>query len=570
MRRFFAFIVTIILILALATGASAVTGASKLTGFATVSADGSCQVSLTVTIHLEDTVDKLYFPIPAEATGISLNGSRISAARSDSARQVNLSRLVRGVVGDVTANIHYSLYDVIHTTEAGALEMQLPLLAGFQYPVEAMEFSVTLPGAVDTLPSFVSGYHQARIEEDLTYSVENATITGSSLKAMKDHETLTMHLAVSEEMFPQSITQTQDYDLGETAMGICAALALIFWLIAMWNSPMLPQESTEPPEGFHAGQLGCIAAGQGTDLTLMVLSWAQLGYVLIQVDRRKHVLLHRLMDMGNERSELEQRCFAKLFGKRQVVDTTSYHYAQLCRMTAKRTDGMKELIRPRTGNPRIFRVIAAGIGLFGGACLAVALAEGAALQGLLIFVLGVAGAVSGWFIQAFGAGVLVGHRRSLQISLILSGLWLLLGLMAGAFPVALKMVGALLAAGLLLAWGGRRTALGRQTQAQVMGLQRYLRTADKHQLQRICETDPDYFFRLAPYAVALGVDKAFAKGFGKTKLDRCPYLTTGIDAQMNALQWSALIRKTVDAMNDRAEKLPLEKLLGILHNITRR
>lgn len=570
MRRFCMFIIAIIVILTLVTGVSAVTEASKLGSFATVSADGSCQVSLAVTLHLENPVDKLYFPIPAEATGVSLNGSRISATRSDGVRKINLSRLVRGVVGDVTANIHYSLYDVIHTTETGALEMQIPLLSGFQYPVETLEFSVTLPGTVDMLPSFVSGYHQARIEEYLTYSVDSATITGSSLKAMKDHETLAMHLSVSEEMFPQSITQTQSYAWGETAMGICAALALIVWVITMWNAPMLPQSNTEPPEGFHAGQLGCIAAGQYTDLTLMVLSWAQLGYVLIQVDRRQHVLLHRLMDMGNERSELEQRCFAKLFGKRQVVDTSSYHYAQLCHMTAKRKDGMKELIRPRSGNPRFFRGIAAGIGLFGGACLAVALAEGAALQGLLIFVLGVAGAVSGWLMQDFGAGILVGHRRSLQTSLVLSSLWLLLGLIAGAFPVALKMVLSLLAAGLLLAWGGRRTPLGRQTQAQVLGLQRYLRTVDKTQLQRIYETDPDYFFRLAPCAVALGADRTFAKGFGSTKLERCPYLTTGTDTHMTALQWSRLIRKTVDAMNDRRNKLPLEKLLGILHSMTRR
>ena len=570
MRRVSAILAAVILVLALAVSASATTGVSKLGSFATVSADGSCQVTLTVTLHLENAVDKLYFPIPAEATGVSLNGSRISAARSDGVRQINLSRLLRGIVGDVTVNIHYSLYDVIHTTEADTLEMQIPLLSGFQYPVEALEFSVTLPGAVETLPSFISGYHQARIEEDLTYSVDNVTITGSSLKAMKDHETLTMHLAVSEELFPQSIVQTQNYDLGETTMGICAALALIVWVITMWNPPMLPQSSAEPPEGFHAGQLGCIAAGQGTDLTMMVLSWAQLGYVLIQVDRRQHVLLHRLMDMGNERSELEQRCFHKLFGKRQIVDTTSYHYAQLCRMAAQRKDGTKELIRPRSGNPRIFRTISAGIGLFGGACLAVALAEGAALQGLLIFLLGAAGAFSGWFIQSFGAGVLLGHRHSLRISLPLSGLWLLLGLIAGAFPVALKMVGALLAAGLLLAWGGRRTTLGRQTQSQVLGLQRYLRTADKNQLERICDSDPDYFFRLAPFALALGVDKAFAKRFGSTKLDRCPYLTTGMDAHMTALQWSALMRKTIDAMNDRAEKLPLEKLLGIIHSIIKR
>lgn len=570
MRRFLGLLSAVFLIIALSVGVSAATGASKSESFATVSADGSCQVSMTVTIHLEQAMDKLYFPVPEEATGITLNGSRVSAARSDGARQVNLSRLVKGVVGDVTVNIHYSLYDVIHATDVGTLEMRVPLLSGFRYPVEQLNFSVTLPGEVTTLPSFVSGYHQARIEESLSYMVENATVSGSSIKAMKDHETLMMHLVVSPEMFPQDIAHTQDYTLGETAMGICAALALVIWVITLWNLPRLPKVTAEPPEGMHAGQLGCVAAGRGTDLTMMLLSWAQMGYVLLQVDRRNRVLVHRLMDMGNERSDFEQRCFGKLFGKRQVVDSASLHYVQLQQVVAHRTDGMTELFHRRTGNPKVFRAVASGIGLFGGACLAVALAEGAALQGFLIVLLGALGAVSGWQIQSFGAGILIGHRRSLQTSLALSAAWLLLGLIAGAFPVALKMVGALLAAGLLLAWGGRRTALGKQTQAQVFGLQHYLRTVDKQQLQSLCETDPEYFFRMAPCALALGVDLAFAKRFGNRKLEHCPYLSVGSQAPMSAQQWSKLLRKTVNAMNDRLEKLPLEKFLGIIHSLLKR
>ena len=433
-----------------------------------------------------------------------------------------------------------------------------------------MEFSVTLPGEVTTLPSFVSGYHQARIEESLSYTVENATVSGSSIKAMKDHETLTMHLVVSPEMFPQDIAHIQDYSMGETAMWICAGLSLVIWMIMLWNLPRLPKVTPEPPEGMHAGQLGCVAAGQGTDLTMMILSWAQMGYVLLEIDRRKHVLVHRLMDMGNERSDFEQRCFGKLFGKRQTVDTASLQYAQMQQAVARRADGMTELFHRRTGNPKVFRAVASGIGLFGGACLAVALAGGAALQGFLIVLLGALGAVSGWHIQSFGTGILLWQRRSLRNSLLLSGLWLLLGLIAGAFPVALEMVGGLLIAGLFLAWGGRRTALGKQTQAQVFGLQHYLRTAQKQQLQRLCETDPEYFFRMAPCALALGAERAFAKQFGNVKLERCPYLSAGPDTPMTALQWSKLLRKAVDGMNDRAEKLPLEKFLGIIHSLLKR
>ena len=49
----------------------AATSATGLSGYATVNADGGCQISLTLTLRLEQAVDKLYFPLPGEATGVT-------------------------------------------------------------------------------------------------------------------------------------------------------------------------------------------------------------------------------------------------------------------------------------------------------------------------------------------------------------------------------------------------------------------------------------------------------------------------------------------------------------------
>ena len=559
----------LLLIVVLATTVCAATGASSVKSFATVAADGSCQVTMTVTLHLEQPVEKLRFPVPAEATGITLNGSRVSVSKSGDAKRVDLGKLVKNVVGDVTFTINYSLHNVIHSTQAQTLEMQVPMLAGFEYPIEAMEFSVTMPGQIQVLPGFVSGYHQARIEEYLTYSVDGATVSGSTLKAMKDHETLSMTMAVTEEMFPRTIAQTEDYGFGYIAMAICGGAALLYWLVFMFNLPVWWRRSTEPPQGFTAGQMGCLIAGQGVDLSMTVLSWAQLGYILIQVERSGQVLLHKRMDMGNERSEAERRLFNKLFGKRNLVNTSGYGYAQLCLAAGEKPAGIGELMTRFNGSPVIFRALASGIGLFGGISLAVALAGGAALQVVLVVLLGAFGAYSGWHIQKAGAGILLWNLRKTTPALILCGIWLLLALAAGAFSVGLWMVLGLLTAGVLLAWGGRRTELGRQLLTQVLGLRRYFRTADKQQLRNLCETDPDYFFRLAPYAMALGADKAFAKSFGNYKLNGCPYLTSGMDAHMTALQWRKMMRDAVAAMDGRADRLPAEKLMQLIRRITK-
>lgn len=569
MRRVAAVLLTLFLTVYLGLNASAATGISAMSGFATVDSDGGCQISLTMTLHLEQSMDKLYFPIPAEATGLTLNGSRVSASRSGNVRNVNLSRLVRNVTGDVTVNLQYSLYDVIATTDADTLEMQLPLLSGFEYPIDKIEFSVTLPGAVEVLPGFVSGYHEARIEEDLTYSVNGATITGSSVRALKDHETLTMTMAVTEKMFPRTLTHTHDYQWALIAMGICAGVALLYWIITMWNRPGFAKTQPEPPQGYSAGSLGCVMAGTGVDLTMMVLSWAQLGYVLIHVKGRD-VILYRRMDMGNERSETEVHWFRKVFGKRDRVNTSDFRYAQLCRMAAKRPGDRAGLMRRFNGNPLIFRGIAGLIGLFGGMSIAVALADGAALQGFLLVLFGALGAVSGWYIQLFGAGFFLRSQRLLKRSLGLCGVWLLLGLISGATDVALWMDAALLVAGLLLAWGGRRTSTGRLIQMQTRGFSRYLQTVRPGELLRICRNDPDYFFRLAPYALALGREKTFAKRFGQLRLEHCPYLTTGMDGHMTVLQWAALMRKAVTLMDARANRLTVEKTIRLIHSITRR
>lgn len=569
MRRIVMLVTALILVMSLATGVWAAASASDVTSHTTVDRDGSAKVTMTATLHLDQAGDDLTFPVPADATNVTLNGDRVSAKKSGDVRLIDLDRELKVVSGDVSVSISYGLPDVIHPSEAGGLELRIPMLSGFAHPISDLTFSVTLPGQIDTLPAFSSGYHQANIEKDLVYTINGATVTGSSLTELKDHETLEMTLVVSEDMFPQTLADTQDYGFAIIAMIVCGGVGLLYWVIFLRFWPLRRDRSVEPPHGYTAGELGCVMNMVGVDLPLSVLTWAQLGYILIQVDRHNRVLLHKRMDMGNERKEAEQRLFKKLFGKRNTVDASSYSFAVLNLAAAKKPAGVRELMHRRSGNPKVFRAAVSGIGLFGGISIAVAISSGAFLQGLLIILLGSLGAVSGWYIQSWGGCLLTGKRHRLLATLGVCAVWLLLGLMAGIFNVAMGMVAGLLAGGLLLAWAGRRTDIGKQSRAQILGLRHYLRKTDKLLLQRLLNSDPDYFFQLAPYAMALGVDKAFAKRFGNKRLNGCPYLTTGMDAHMTALEWAQLMTKTVDSMNDRARKLPLEKLLAFIRSLTK-
>ena len=564
MRRFSVFLAALVLLAGLCLSAYAATGASQIGSFATVSTDGSCQVNMTVTLHLEQGLEELRFPIPLEATNVSLNGSRAGVGRSGGYRYVNLARLTKGMAGEFTFTIHYMLSNVIHKTEAGNLELRLPMLSGFAYPVAGMSFSVTLPGPPESTPVFSSGYHKEEIEKSLVYTVEGATISGSFQEELKDHETMTMTLAVSETMFPQTAVEIRDMDFVYTAMGVFAGAAVLYWLLFLRTLPFLRKYSPEPPDGCTAGELGCIINTRGMDLTMTVFSWASLGYILIQIDRNDRVLLHKRMDMGNERGDAERFWFRKLFGKKKLVDTGSWHYAQLCRMAEKRVSDIRELMRPGSGNPRIFRALISGAAVFGGIALGNSLATGAALQDLLTVVLAVAGGISGWMIQGWGYCLLLRERQKLWIALGCCGLWLILGLAAGILPLCIGIVAGLLAAGLLTAFGGRRTQWGRLLCGQVTYFRKHLRTARPQELQRICASNPEYFFDKIPFAIAMGVDKSFSKAFGKMRLPGCTWLTTGMDAHMTASEWNAQMRWAAEAMDARSKQLLLEKLLRLI------
>ena len=570
MRRFFMLLAALLLLITAATGVSAATSVTAAQAVATVNADGSCQVNLTVTVHTDAPVEDAFFPVPREATAVRLNGYRVLAPRDGQIRKVSLSRVMGKVAGNPTFSVQYTLRDVIHTTETDTQQLQLPLLSGFAYTIESLQFTVTLPGTIDAKPAFTSGYHQSSIEADLSCTVEGMTVTGASLKGLKDHETLTLLLDVSDEMFPRTIVETRDPTVALIAMGICAGLALLFWLITMRDLPLLPHTTNTPPEGFSAGTLGCVAGMQGADLSLLVLTWAELGYLQLQRDRRGNVSLIKRMDMGNERSDFEQRCFKKIFERSMVVDTASAAYARLHRSLAGRTAQLQELIRTRPVCFRIFRLLACGIGIAGGVGMGLVWGSGAALMAILVFVLGVTGGLSGWYILAWADSLLLHRKPNFIPALLLCGLWLLIGLMSGAFYIAGYMVAGLLLAGLLLRIGGLRTHQGKQITARIRGLRYYLIFTGSAKLRRRLETDPEYFFRMLPYAMALGVDTIFARRFGSARVGSCPYLTGSGREGMTASQWCSLLRKTVSAMEQRANQLPYENLVRVIHSLIKR
>lgn len=566
MSRFAAVLCSLLLVLALAVGVSATT-AEDISIFNTVSNDGSCQVTMTVTLHIDQAEEKLTFPVPKDAVNITLNGNRVGTEQTGSARLIDLSKTLGGMTGDFSFTVNYTLYDLVQYVSEDELQLSLPLLSGFGYPVDQLQFSVTMPGVLSVRPNFYSGYHQKNIEKDLNYSVSGATIAGRSWNELKDHETLVMTLAVTEEMFPQSHIELPTLDDVGTAVNICALVALVYWIFFLRNFPFRRVSQTTPPEGYGAGQMVSVLSLQGADLSLMAFSWAQLGYLTIRMDRRGHVYLMKRMDMGNERSTFEQRCFQNLFSRREQVDTGSTHYIRQCQAAAKMRGAWQGFLRRRSGNIKLFRAIISLCGAFSAVSLAVVFSASMAIPWLLIVPMGLLGLISCVYMLHWAEGFFLHRRGKLWLAAGLSAVWLLLGYLAGQIGVSVWLSVIQLIGGLLAFFGGQRTEAGKQAAAEVLSLRRYMRKLSSEHIHQLQRGNPDFFYDFAPHAMALGSCRAFARRFGKLRLPPCPYILAADTANLTAVQWSQLMRQILDGMNARQRQMPLEKMRKAVRSV---
>ncbi len=559
MKRLICVLFAVVLCMGLAMPAFAHSGAQEVQSQTTVRRDGSCSVSVTVTLQYDQAEPSPVFPVPENAQDIRLNGSSATVYTAANSQMVSLKSITGGQSGSFTFTLSYNISAVVAADEEGALLLTLQLLNAFPHPVEELSAKITLPGKIDGRPSFSSSYYRDTIEDHLGVTVAGDQITVWTTQPLKDHESLTMTLPVSAELFPDAARTARVLSAMDLIIVLTVLAAVGFYLIAL--RPKLSRRRPRPdtPDGICAGELGLWLTGSGMDLSMLVVSWAQLGYLRIQVDQHGRVLLHKRMDMGNERSVFENRVYHDLFGRRSVVDGTGGHYAMLCRSVRKKTPQLKNIYRSSPVAVRIFRILCALAGLLSGVLTAGAFAAHSTF--LQIF-LGCQFALMAWLIQEGGRHLPLRRRVPLAVAGGSAGLWLILGLWSGEWLVAVLMILFQLLAGLASAIGGQRTVLGQQAMLQILSLRKFMAKASKQELVRLLRANPGYFHELAPYALAMGMDKRFARRFAKLRLPECTYLIEGHQRQMTAAEWAAMLRSAVDKLDRRADRLFFERLTG--------
>ena len=570
MRRIFRILILLLCLGLMTTAVSAQSSATEVSSIVTVTADGRCQITTSVHLHLDRPSAGLTFPLPKDATNVAVNGTSVRTYASGMDPDVVLADLssLNGISGDYTLMFSYILPDVLRTerdetTKISRLVMEIPLLSGFEFPVESVSFSVTMPGEVTGTPTFSSSYLQTGIESKIDTVIGGQLITGSTKTSLQDREKFSLIMTVPEEMFPGKLYIEREGNPEIVPMSVLGALALLYWIIFMRTLPVFRHDRSVPIAGITAGELGCRLTAAGADLTMMIFTWAQLGYLRIRVDRKGRVILEKRMDMGNERGDFEQKTFRTLFAKNDLVDATGSQYARLCRYTAETVAGVKEMYTKRAGNVAIFRILGCGVSVFCGICFAMNIGRSDIIHTMLSIIFGILGAVTAWGIQGGMYKLHIRGKIPVYVAGVCSLLWVILGIVSGQWIMGIVVMLAQNLIGLLAAYGGRRSELGKFDAGQILGLRHFLKKLDAGKLERLLENNPEYFFDMLPYAIALGVDTRFAKAFGNMRMPECHYLLVSRNDRRTAVEWALIVRKIADRMDKRQRKLELEKWLPL-------
>lgn len=540
---------------------------TMLEGTYTFAEDGSCAVQLTVSLQFSAGVSDFSLPLPGSATEVAVSGQGYTSSRTGDTLVLNLH--AAGQLADQTMLISYRLLETTVASDDGQL-CTLPLLQATRAcPIESYHATITLPAAFEEKPVFESFYYQDLIESYLEIQYPERGIEVQSLQPLRDHEPLTMTLALPAGYFDLRFLAGRTATPDILLFWVFVVLGVAFWAVFLRNRLLLPKASAMPPLSGNAGAVPYLLTGADPDPAIMVLYWASLGYLSVTRLRSGKLRLTRQIEMGTERRGYEMRIFRSLFdrGDERIVPSAAFRAVRDAAPDIARGHWEQRLFVPHHGHPRILRVLGA---LAGTALCLLAfdrLLPAQSGRWFAILPLTALGFPACLLLQPAAACFLQRRPARILLRAAIGLLYLVIPMhLAGLRFLTWLCVLFQLLIGLALTLGGRRTKGGMRHAEAMLGLRRYLRTEKTPALHALLAADPQYFYRTLPYADALRVGGSFARHFDSIPMEPCVWLTAEGRSCPDAESFYRLYRQVLDTLREQTDT----PILNLLRNLLQR
>ena len=514
----------------------------------TLDEGGRATMTQTIELYVVGERDELRFSFPEGAKRIDIPGYWTGSDKEKGIKYLTVSNR-KGFTGIHVFNLTCTMDKLVSGGEASQI-LTLPLVSLQDYQIGVLTFTVSLPQEFAGSPRFSSGYYNNHVEELMSVASASGVITGRMNQIMRDNDTLTMTLALPEGYFAGRYGESKLTPVMTVLIFAILLLAAGYWFHTMKNPPLRVHARTLPPDGVNPGDIPFLLAGGSSDFNLLVCHWAVLGYLSFYINKSGHVILRRRMSMGNERRAFERKLFDLLFGGDNLCDGASLRYKKVGdkAMAVIPRYWSKRLYEKRSGSPFVARTLCSA------ACaLATLLAMDAVapekLHGLFLFVSLIAGYAMGWMIpKACGAFYLndwVYTGIGIGCGLIL----LIVGGMGGATLTMLPAVAVTAFIGWQTCHGGMRRPYGDEVIGQTLGFRRFMHNASDHHVMQMLRRDPQYFYKILPYAEAMGQGRHFVSLFHDCKLEPCQWYESARSIPTTASAFYDHYIDTLDMLN---------------------
>lgn len=525
-----------------------------------VAGDGTCTVTATAEVSFTSAPTTFAFPLNAKASSVSASGAAYSTSTRSGVEYAVFSEPA-GFTGQRSFTCTYSLPCAATATEDGQQFSLNVIDGGWEYAISSFILNMTFLSPVPVQPTWDSAFHGEVIDNSLTIQVSGNTLTARSVESIIDHETISMGIAFPADTFHIVHQAGRTLSFSQIAFYVLLALAFVYWFFFLRHRLLLAGHNQALSSDATAGEMPCILFGEAPDVAAMIAQWGDLGYLTIHRGRNRRIVLTRRMDMGNERKAQELRLFHAIFRAGDTCDAGSRRFQAAVRNASMPLRGLwlRRIFRKKPGNPRALRALVLLAGFF--LCMTsfdVILPE-TGTRWVLLPLLSLAATGLCYGVQYGFDGV---YRRNATVRLLI-GLACAIALffIGSAAEIAGMMLMNLVCQVLCVAltmFGGRRSRGGEDHVRQVLGLRRYLRRMDNEAALQLVHRDSQYFYRMLPYAEALGVGSHFAKQFTSWRPEPCAWLSDASFRPESATEFFALYSDLLRVIRDEPEN-PLRR-----------
>jgi uncharacterized membrane protein YgcG len=404
---------------------------------------------------------------------------------------------------------------------------------GWQLPMERIEFKILFPKDVTSFTKeFYSGPYGSDVSDGVEYTVEGNMIFGTLESGLRQYEALTIWMPVSNDFF--SFPKPFNFTILSTLYALLFTV-IVGLLYLRFGKDDLLVESVEfnPPAGYSSAQVGYIFDGavDNKDVVSLIIEWAAQGYLTIEELDKKNIQLNKIADINSRAIAAEKSLFNDLFRGRDSVTTkeleqsfyTSVNFAKM------------NITRYFLGNKerRIFSIIADVLQiLLGILVITVPAFHLSAIIYNQVF----------YAAQAIGIGIaasllaippviifttLMRKKQTMKkvsisaltiVGIALTALFIFVQFMVqsaynGNILMFVVVMGSYLVSLYFVTIMDKRTDKGLELYGKVLGLKNFIELAEKSKLEMLVHDDPEYFYKILPYAYVLNVTDTWAKKF---------------------------------------------------------